>query len=77
MGVSSSWVGVELFQGRANPGRVVGFRENQVGLSGEGDLNAAHSHAGFDAALTWAADSVQMIVSNGSMTSEDCADQHH
>jgi hypothetical protein len=44
----------KLSQGRANPGRGVGFRENQVGLSGEGNLNTSHGDACFDSMLAFA-----------------------
>jgi len=66
-----------LFSGRANPGRDVGFRKIQVGLNGLSGLDAADGHASFDAALTWATDAIHVIVGDGGMAGEDCADQHH
>jgi hypothetical protein len=69
---------IHFLQGEQRPAAFVGFRKNQVGLGGLESLYAAHGHTVFNSALATAtANPEHLVVTDGSMTGEDCAYQHY
>ncbi|WP_438270147.1 hypothetical protein [Pseudomonas rhodesiae] len=69
---------IHFLQGEQRPAAFVGFRKNQVGLGGLESLYAAHGHMVFNSALATAtANPEHLVVTDGSMTGEDCAYQHY
>ncbi|CAN2975587.1 hypothetical protein METHPM2_340022 [Pseudomonas sp. PM2] len=78
----NSWNGVmglrdiHFLQGEQRPAALLAFAKNQVGLGGLSGLDAADGHAGFNAALAWAADASELF-SVGLLGGDHHAQQNH
>lgn len=68
------FLGHSLSPGRTQARRVVGFRKNQVWLSGESGLDTPDGYASLNAAFAWAADAVQWVIVGSRLADEDCAE---